>query len=109
MVESSVEQETAQSDTVEVVAVEVVGGDDTSALKSEIADLQREVERLTEERDRLVLTSGQVGGDGRRDDCEEAIDDVYVLAEDTDEARAFDRFYSAYDEVHAKTREFLLG
>lgn len=36
-------------------------------------------------------------------------DNIYVFADDDDEARAFDDFYGAYDEGHAKTRKFLLG
>ena len=110
VVDRTVEQDAAELDPAEAFAVRAFAADDTSALKSEIADLQREVERLTDERARLVLTDDQVrGGVQRKDPNEPAADNVYVLADDTVEARAFDEFYSAYDEVHAKTREFLLG
>ena len=34
---------------------------------------------------------------------------LYVLDDDAAEARAFDDFYRAYDDGHAKTRKFLLG
>lgn len=65
--------------------------DTAIALKAEIAELQDEVNRLAVERRRLASS-----------------DNVYVLDDDDDEARAFDAFYRAYDEGHAKTRKFLL-
>lgn len=58
-------------------------------LEAEIAELRRQLDRLTAVRDELV--------------------NIYVFGDDDAEARAFDEFYSAYDEVHAKTRSFLLG
>ncbi len=35
-------------------------------------------------------------------------DNIYVLNDNDAEAKAFDAFYGAYDEVHDKTRKFLL-
>jgi hypothetical protein len=59
------------------------------ALEAEIDKLRRQLDRLTAVRDELIS--------------------IYVFNDDDDEARAFDQFYAVYDDVHAKTRSFLLG
>lgn len=84
-----------------------------TALRRQIADLEAEVEALTEKRDRLLRAVANVeqsslnwapaGSSVGADRC------AYVLADDDAEARAFDDFYRAYDDGHAKTRKFLLG
>lgn len=84
---------------------------DNDLLLAEIDELRREVNRLTEIRDRLVspvaLGSSRSGHSVGvkvatvRESC--------VFDDDDDGARAFDEFYRAYDEVHVKTRKFLLG
>jgi hypothetical protein len=58
------------------------------SLEAEICALRRQLDRLTAVRDELV--------------------NIYVFDDQDDDARAFDDFYGAYDEVHAKTRRFLL-
>jgi hypothetical protein len=63
---------------------------EASALETEIAELRRQVDQLT-------AVGEQV----------EAVN-VYVFDDEDAEAKAFDEFYRAYDEVHAKTRSFLL-
>lgn len=78
---------------------------DTAKLLQEISELRAEVERLTGVRDRLLLSSGAPPPDV----LASAPASEYATDEDTDEARAFDAFYHAYDGVHAKTRKFLLG
>jgi hypothetical protein len=57
-------------------------------LEAEIAGLRRQLDRLTAVRDELV--------------------NLYAFDDRDVDAKAFDDFYSAYDEVHAKTRSFLL-
>lgn len=82
------------------------------ALRKEIADLRREVADLTEVRDRLRSELGLADGPAPRKTPASpgsTAANVYVLDDDADEAKAFDAFYRAYDEVHAKTRKFLLG
>ena len=82
-------------------------------LRTEITELRREVDQLTRTRDRLRAEQALFG---RKADLSAAVrsaerstgDTVYVLHDDSAEARAFDEFYRAYDEVHAKTRNFLL-
>ena len=98
-----------------------------SALRRQIADLQDEVEALTARRDRLLRSVAQVersssswasaqpldahgdSVDAPDDSVDAHGDRVYVLDDDDAEARAFDDFYRAYDDGHAKTRKFLLG
>jgi len=58
-------------------------------LDARILEKQRELERLTAVRDELL--------------------NIYVFGDDDPDARAFDEFYGAYDEVHARIRRFLLG
>lgn len=58
-------------------------------LEAEIALLRRKLDRLTAIRDELI--------------------NIYEFDDTDADARAFDQFYSAYDEVHVKTRSFLLG
>lgn len=62
--------------------------DHVTALEHEITELRRRLDRLTAVRDELVS--------------------IYVFDDEDDDARAFDDFYGAYDEVHAKIRSFLL-
>ncbi len=62
--------------------------DHADDLEAEIVAKQRELERLTAVRDELL--------------------NIYVFGDDDPEARAFDEFYGAYDEVHARIRRFLL-
>lgn len=78
---------------------------DRASLQLEIDELRREVRRLAEVRDQLIHdrrhSSDSVPPAGDRN--------IYVFDDDDEEARAFDDFYRAYDEVHVKTRKFLLG
>lgn len=79
--------------------------------RTEITDLRREVEQLTQTRDRLRAEQALFGrGTAETTTSQDSTsrDTVYVLHDDTEEARAFDEFYRAYDEVHVKTRKFLL-
>lgn len=62
--------------------------DHVAALEHEIAELRRQLDRLTAVRDELVS--------------------IYCFDDEDEEAQAFDDFYGAYDEVHAKIRSFLL-
>lgn len=57
-------------------------------LEAELREKRRELETLTAVRDELL--------------------NIYVFSDDDPEARAFDEFYGAYDEVHARVRRFLL-
>lgn len=66
---------------------------DCASLQLEIDELRREVRRLR------ASNNGPPSDDG----------DVYASDDDDEEARAFDDFYRAYDEIHDKTRKFLLG
>ncbi|MGF1596618.1 MAG: hypothetical protein ACFCVK_06755 [Acidimicrobiales bacterium] len=80
----------------------------TLALEAEIALLRQEVDRLSTDADDTPGHGAVV-----TIDTDDALDDgdranIYVFDDDDEEARAFDEFYRAYDEVHAKTREFLL-
>lgn len=84
-----------------------------TALRREIAELRNQVDELTTQRDRLLrnvasaerVTNWLHAPEG--EDGEEP--NIYVLDDDDAEARAFDDFYRAYDDGHAKTRKFLLG
>ena len=84
-----------------------------TALRREIAELRNQVDELTTQRDRLlrnVASAERVTNwlnDAGHDDGEDP--NIYVLDDDDAEARAFDDFYQAYDDGHAKTRKFLLG
>lgn len=96
-----------------------------TSLRREIARLEGEVAELTAARNRLrsEIDLQAVRGAShpaarpprltepliRSTEMSVSDDCVYVLDDDTDEARAFDDFYRAYDEVHVKTRKFLLG
>jgi hypothetical protein len=66
--------------------------DETAALRTEIDALRETLAEITATLDRP-----------------EPDDNIYVFDDDDDEARAFDEFYRAYDEAHAKKRRFLLG
>lgn len=90
---------------------------DTDLLLSEIHELRREVDRLTSGREERRST-GEIGtlvAVGAHQCCRSedvTVDDrseSYVFDDDDDGAQAFDEFYRAYDEVHVKTRKFLLG
>jgi len=76
---------------------------EAASLQAEIAELRREVSRLSEVRDRLHRAAHS------SDSAIPTTDNIYVFDDEDVEARAFDDFYRAYDEVHAKTRKFLLG
>jgi hypothetical protein len=81
------EYDTAEYDTAERDTAER-DTDHSASIEAEIAQLRRELDRLTAIRDELV--------------------NIYVFDDADVEARAFDQFYNAYDEVHVKTRRFLL-
>ncbi|MGI9614247.1 MAG: hypothetical protein ACR2QO_15155 [Acidimicrobiales bacterium] len=87
-----------------------------TALRREIADLRHEVATLIDARDRLlrnIAVAEEKAAGYRRPASEppgaDVDESVYVLDDDAAEARAFDDFYRAYDDGHAKTRKFLLG
>jgi hypothetical protein len=75
---------------------------DTAALKREIEELRRTLADVTAGRSAggvgIATRPGDTGGDN-----------IYVFDDDDEAARAFDEFYRAYDELHAKKRRFLLG
>jgi hypothetical protein len=78
-------------------------------LRRQIADLRDEVDDLTAKRDRLLRNVALAERTTSPTTTPPPDDSVYVFDEDADEARAFDDFYRAYDDGHAKTRKFLLG
>ncbi len=86
-----------------------------TSLRRRIADLQAEVDALTDQRDRLLRAVARAerlnwqADTGPVDGSLAGESSVYVLDDDAAEARAFDDFYRAYDDGHAKTRKFLLG
>lgn len=77
--------------------------DETTQLKTEIAYLRQELARVSGEI-RLTESDTRAGGSQPLDGS-----NLYVFDEDDEEAKAFDEFYRTHDEVHAKTRRFLLG
>jgi hypothetical protein len=68
--------------------------DETAALRTEIEELRRTLADVTSNKRHLRAVPD---------------DNIYVFDDDDDEARAFDEFYRAYDELHAKKRRFLPG
>ena len=82
--------------------------DEMEALRREVASLRQELDRLHHLQAQLEMMDDddfRIGGDVEVHQP----GNVYVFRDDADEAVAFDEFYTAYDEVHAKTRKFLLG
>jgi len=91
----------------------ITTGTDLAVLQEQIAGLRQEIDELTELRNRMSgdepVERRRGGGTSILSDDDDGGENVYVWGEDSDEAQAFDEFYKAYDEVHAKTRRFLLG
>ena len=87
---------------------------DTTArdlLHLELDQLRREVDRLTAIRDGLAPQSAEPATPAHRSTDARLVNpaESCVFEDDDDDALAFDEFYRAYDEVHVKTRKFLLG
>ncbi|MCP3987531.1 MAG: hypothetical protein GY724_00520 [Actinomycetia bacterium] len=80
--------------------------DEMEALRREIAVLRQELDRLHHLQNQLETMDDE---DFDRDLRVHEQGNIYVYRDDADEAVAFDEFYTAYDEIHAKTRKFLLG
>lgn len=92
------------------------------ALSTELERLRQALTEVSDAVDRLDLTvpepscscscgrrSGSPSHAGGAASDTDDRDNIYVFDDDDEEARAFDEFYRAYDESHAKKRRFLLG
>jgi hypothetical protein len=82
--------------------------DEMEALRREITSLRQELDRLHHLQGQLEMMDDDDFTPGLDPEVHQP-GNVYVFRDDADEAVAFDEFYTAYDEVHAKTRKFLLG